>query len=209
MDTWQIIDNERTSLADLADSLTPEQWNQSSLCTAWKVRDVVAHVAEGSSIKFGQAFVALVKHGFRLNRMLEQEAIKGGKEPIEDLRKQLRDAIGMRNCPPGVKPEGLLLDQVVHEQDIRRPLGVPRTVPADALKATLDTVVKQKTSILPGKKRSADIHLRATDLDWEHGEGLEVTGPGEAILMALSGRAAAVADLSGPGVETLRARVGD
>ena len=35
---------ERTDLADLLATLTPEQWEAQSLCERWRVRDVVAHV---------------------------------------------------------------------------------------------------------------------------------------------------------------------
>jgi len=51
------------------------------------------------------------------------------------------------------------------------------------------------------------VRLRATDIDWEHGSGPEVTGPGEALLMTMTGRPAAVADLSGPGLGTLATRL--
>jgi hypothetical protein len=50
--------------------------------------------------------------------------------------------------------------------------------------------------------------LRATDIDWEHGRGPEVSGSGEALLMAMSGRPAALTDLTGPGQPTLAARLG-
>jgi hypothetical protein len=39
----------------------------------------------------------------------------------------------------------------------------------------------------------------ATDLDWSHGSGPEVRGSGEALLMAMAGRRAALDDLDGPG----------
>ena len=35
---------ERTDLADLLETVTPEQWEAPSLCEGWRVRDVVAHV---------------------------------------------------------------------------------------------------------------------------------------------------------------------
>jgi hypothetical protein len=47
----------------------------------------------------------------------------------------------------------------------------------------------------------------ATDMAWSVGTGPEVVGPGEALFMALGGRGHALADLSGPGVEVLAARV--
>ena len=42
---WQMIEAERLSLADLLESLSPDQWEAPSLCTEWRVRDVAAHVA--------------------------------------------------------------------------------------------------------------------------------------------------------------------
>jgi len=57
-------------------------------------------------------------------------------------------------------------------------------------------------------RRIRGLRLRATDIDWAHGDGPEVTGPGEALLMAMSGRRAALADLSGPGLATLAKRLG-
>ena len=42
---WQMIEAERLSLADLLESLSPDQWEAQSLCTEWRVRDVAAHVA--------------------------------------------------------------------------------------------------------------------------------------------------------------------
>ena len=36
---------ERHELLNLCRDLTPQQWNEPSLCEGWRVRDVVAHVA--------------------------------------------------------------------------------------------------------------------------------------------------------------------
>ena len=47
----------------------------------------------------------------------------------------------------------------------------------------------------------------ATDVDWTSGDGDEVTGPGEALLMAVAGRPHALSDLGGDGLPTLRKRI--
>ena len=60
---------------------------------------------------------------------------------------------------------------------------------------------------MPNKKRIAGLKLQATDLDWTHGEGPVVTGSGEALLMAIAGRKAALADLGGEGKDTLASRL--
>ena len=44
MDGLEMATAERTDLADLLATLTPEQWEAQSLCERWRVRDVVAHV---------------------------------------------------------------------------------------------------------------------------------------------------------------------
>jgi uncharacterized protein (TIGR03083 family) len=207
MDYWAMTDTERAAFADLTDSLTPAQWDEASLCDGWKVRDVVAHLNGGSVLTGGKAFLTLVKYGFRMNTMIEREAQKSGARPTEELRKEARATIGMRHAPPGTKPADFVMETIVHQQDVRRVLGIERQYPADELKVSLDRMAAMGNSLLPGKKRAAGLRLRATDIDWEHGEGDEVSGTGEALLMVLAGRPTALADLTGPGVETLRARI--
>jgi uncharacterized protein (TIGR03083 family) len=208
MDAWEMTDNERTAFADLADSLTPAQWDQQSLCGEWKVRDVVAHVTDGADLSFGKSMLTLMKYGFRMNTMIEREAQKSGAKSPEELRKGLRDSVGIHKAMAPAKPPDRVMETIVHEQDVRRPLGIPRSYPADEMTVALDCATAQGHSLLPGKKRIKDLHLKATDLDWELGDGADVTGPAEALLMAVAGRQVALADLSGPGVDTLRQRIG-
>jgi hypothetical protein len=51
------------------------------------------------------------------------------------------------------------------------------------------------------------VRLVATDLDWNHGDGPEVTGPAEALLMAMAARSDAFNQLTGPGKELLAQRI--
>jgi uncharacterized protein (TIGR03083 family) len=208
-DTWEMVDAERAEMADLADSLAPDDWDKPSLCTAWKVRDVVAHTVEGANESKGKTVAKVVRSGFRVDTMLRESALKGGAAPTDELRSEARAAIGKRKTPPFVTPEALLADEVVHQQDIRRVLGRPRQIPEDRLRVALTSVSGNGASYLPGKKRLRGLHLRATDLDWEAGDadGEEVQGTGEALLLALAGRPAALDDLTGPGVATLRERI--
>ena len=211
MDTWEMVDADRAELADLTDTLTPEQWDAPTLCTAWKVRDVIAHVTDGATLTKPQTLGIAAKYGFRINKLLNDEAIKGGKRPVPELCTAWRETVGSRRTPPGVNAAGMLTDELIHQQDIRRALGIPRQIPADRLRVVLDETAKTGRSYLPAAKRIKGLHLRATDLDWETGkpDGEEVTGPAEALVMAMAGRPAALAELSGPGVATLRTRMGD
>ena len=67
--------------------------------------------------------------------------------------------------------------------------------------------LKGSNLLIGSKRRIAGLGLRANDLEWATGSGPEVTGPAISLLMAMTGRAAALDDLSGEGVATLRSRM--
>ena len=205
-DTWTMVAETRTDLATYLETLTPEQWDAPTLCAEWKVRDVVGHLVEGANkIALGKMMGGMLKSGFNMNKMLATMGIEEGKRSPEELLKATREAVALRNTPPMTKPEDVLSDSVIHTQDIRRALGAPGTVPEERMRATLDRM-KNTGSIIGNKKWVAGLKLVATDMDWTHGDGAEVRGTGEALLMAMCGRKSALDDLAGDGVATLRSR---
>ncbi len=205
-DTWTMVGEARTDLANYLETLTPQQWDAPSLCDQWKVRDVVGHLVEGANkISMGNMIGMMARNGFNLNKMLAAGAIEEGKHTPQELLKAMRDAVSLQNTPPMTKPEDVLSDTLIHTQDIRRALGEPGTVPRDRLVLALDRM-KNTGSILGNKKRIAGLNLVATDTNWTTGDGPEVRGTGEALLMAMCGRKTAIDDLTGDGVATLRSR---
>ncbi|MGO8872136.1 MAG: hypothetical protein ACLQPH_12185 [Acidimicrobiales bacterium] len=52
----------------------------------------------------------------------------------------------------------------------------------------------------------SDLAWTCTDLDWSSGDGPAVEGPAEAVILALVGRTVACDELTGAGVDVLRAR---
>jgi DNA-binding transcriptional ArsR family regulator len=98
------------------------------------------------------------------------------------------------------------VQQLADQQDIRRPLGLPRQVPADRLRCALD--FGRTARPIGAKKRVQGLTLTATDLDWSAGAGPVVEGPAESLLMALAGRRGIVEELSGPGRPALAERIG-
>lgn len=208
METWDLVAAERNDLADLLETLSEQQWNTETLCEGWKVRDLTGHLVEGAEkLRWGRLIGAMVKSGFRINVMLDRGAREVGAMPTPDLLKRMRESAGYQFTAPGVKPVGALAENVTHSQDIRRPLGMPRQIPEEPLRLSLDYMAAQGASFMPNKKRIAGLKLQATDLDWTHGDGSVVTGPGEALLMAIAGRKAALADLGGEGKDTLASRL--
>ncbi len=91
---------------------------------------------------------------------------------------------------------------LIHGQDMCRPLGIHRDLPETHLVPVMN-FVKNDVHIFGAKKRIAGLALTATDVDWSHGSGPEVTGPAEALVMMMAGRLIALDDLSGEGKDTL------
>ena len=100
-------------------------------------------------------------------------------------------------------PSIALADVLVHHQDIRRPLGRPRTIPPDRLLRVLD----HPDPFAVPRRRTKGLRFVATDVPWSSGDGPEVRGTGEAIAMAVAGRPSVVAELSGDGVPVLSDRL--
>jgi hypothetical protein len=93
----------------------------------------------------------------------------------------------------------------VHGEDVVRALGPYRDHPIEHVVAVAD-FYKNSNLLIGTKNRIAGITLRATDAHWRHGTGPEASGPAIALVLAMTGRKAALDDLSGDGVTTLRER---
>jgi uncharacterized protein (TIGR03083 family) len=99
----------------------------------------------------------------------------------------------------------MLGEVVVHGDDLRRPLGLSHQTPEAALVVVADSW--KKTNILIGsKKRIEGIRLAATDSTWTHGDGPDVSGPLQSLVLAMTGRKRVLDDLSGDGVAILASR---
>jgi uncharacterized protein (TIGR03083 family) len=206
MDTWTMVADARTDLTNYLETLRDDQWDAQSLCGEWRVRDVVGHVVESTrKFPYGALVTGMFKAGFNIDKMVATSAKQEGAKTPEELLKALREGVDSHALPPLTHAEGLLGDVVVHTQDIRRAIGAPGAIPQDRLRAVLDYESKQNR-FLPNKKRIAGLKLRATDIDWTVGQGPEVAGPGEALLMAMCGRKVVIDELTGDGVAVLRSR---
>ena len=201
---WPLIHAEREALiADLG-TLTGDQWATPSLCDGWTVRDVLGHMIATAKMSQPAFFVALAGAGFRFNAMnqknIAQEATPNPSDGLAEFRRHLKDT----SHPPG-PVEAMLGEAVIHPADIRRPLGMSREYPEEALTRVAD-FFKGSNLLIGAKRRIEGLTLRATDTGWSTGSGPEVTGPHLSLILAMTGRSAALADLSGEGLGTLRSR---
>ncbi|HEY0518281.1 MAG TPA: maleylpyruvate isomerase family mycothiol-dependent enzyme [Ilumatobacteraceae bacterium] len=204
--TWKMIHQERAATADTLASLNPTQWTQTSLCGSWTVREVAAHIVIGAEQTTGHFLGGMVKNGFRFNTMMDREARRVGTRDSAELIARLRARLTTTNHPPAAPVMTMLGEVVVHSDDIRRPLSIPSETDPQVLTACLE-MYKTATFPFGTKKRIDGLRLVATDLDWSHGVGPEVTGPALSLVMAMTGRAAALDDLGGDGAATLRRRM--
>jgi uncharacterized protein (TIGR03083 family) len=201
---WPLIHAEREALAADLDTLTGEQWASRSLCAEWTVRDVLGHMIATAKMTPPKFFASLASAGFRFNTMNEKniarEATPNPSDGLAEFRGHLKDT----THPPG-PVEAMLGEAVIHSADIRKPLGMSRDYPAEALIRVAD-FFKGSNLLIGAKRRIEGLALRATDTDWSTGSGPEVTGPHLSLVLAMTGRSAALADLSGEGLATLRSR---
>ncbi|MFD6449268.1 maleylpyruvate isomerase family mycothiol-dependent enzyme [Nocardia sp. NPDC055165] len=192
--------DERAELVDLLRGLSEQEWETPSLCAGWRVRDVVGHLLQDTLSPLGYAAVVVKSRGSvsRTNNALAQSFAELTTAQLVD---KLETESGRLSK---YSPRLMLSDLVVHHQDIRRPLGRPRTIPADRLIAVLNY---PDPFAFPARYAKG-LRFVATDVDWSSGDGPEVRGPGEAIALAVVGRTAALADLTGGGLPELRRRLG-
>ncbi|WP_280637388.1 maleylpyruvate isomerase family mycothiol-dependent enzyme [Nocardioides sp. W7] len=213
---WELIREERASLARLVAPLSAEQWATPSLCAEWTVRDVVAHLlmTPAGEPHVRSMVVALVKARGHLWSAGRDVAREYARRPTSELVVELERTAGSRTRPIFVQDANILLDLVVHGQDIAVPLGLDRPVPAAAAVLTLDRIWSMGWPF-HARRRLAGVRLRC-DLEpgtrgapqeWEVGGGPEVRGSAAALALLMTGRtAAALPMLHGPGVAGLGAR---
>ncbi len=203
--TWARIYAERQALAATIGELTPAQWDAPSLCDGWTIGFAAAHVLAGAEQTQGHFLRGMAASGFRFNTFMDRDARHRSQLTAQQVAERLRLRTTTTNHPPA--PVAAMLGEVVvHGEDIRRPIGVERAVPAGAADECLDMYTRSSFPV-GGKKRIQGLRLIASDTGWSYGAGPEVSGPALSLLLAMTGRAAGLAGLTGDGAAILAERV--
>jgi uncharacterized protein (TIGR03083 family) len=188
-----LVRTERLAFIDLLKTLTEDQWRAPSLCSAWTVENVAAHLAwapVAGPLEMGQA---ALRAGFRTNRLIAASAVRWTTRGRPAIFDQLRRNVENDAKPLGMPPVAALADAVVHGLDVRVPLGLHRGVDPEAFRLIANwTVASRWPMTVPVggnvRKRLRGTRLVATDADWAWGEGAEVREPADMILLRLLGR---------------------
>jgi uncharacterized protein (TIGR03083 family) len=203
-DIWPVIHTERKALATDLRALSDEDWAKPSLCGQWTVRDVLAHMISTATMTPPAFFGKMIASGFSFDKVQGQGvAAHQGTSPAGTLT-GFEAVLTSVKHPPG-PGDSWLGETIVHSEDIRRALGIKHEYPTAAVVQVAD-FYKGSNLLIGAKRRIDGLTLRATDAEWSHGTGPEVSGPVLSLVLAMTGRKPADDDLAGDGVTTLRAR---
>ncbi len=207
VDHRRLHDEENAAFSAYLHGLDDADWERPSLCEGWLVRDVVGHILYGNEQHLSTLPFRLAKYGFSSDRSGKAYSIARaeGRTPAE-----LVQAFDARDPWAGTcrvfPPKLVLLDRLVHHQDIRRALGHHRAIPEERIVAVLDAA-PTLGSVFGAKRRTKGLRFEASDVDWSWGDGPTVEGPGEALAMTMLGREQPLPELSGEGVAVFQPRV--
>lgn len=203
----ELIWRQSGCLADLIEGLDDADFDKPSLCEGWMVRDVIGHMLVGHTTPLPKMLALVASYRGNIDKgSYEKSKELAASLSADELRRQWRAVVEDRTrkgISLMIPLKVGFLDHFVHEQDIRRPLGLAAPDDAARLRPALDATVSVRTPIFAPARAVRGLRLETTDLDWTHGEGGLVRGPAEAIVMAAAGRHAALDDLEGDGVERL------
>jgi uncharacterized protein (TIGR03083 family) len=205
---FALIAVERRRAADMFAGLDEQQLATRTLCPAWTARDMAGHLALPFVSSMPTMILGMIKNRGSFDRWSAKASREVGARPVEEIVQILRDRAESRWTPPGNGAIAPLTDLCLHVRDVARPLGLDIDAPIETWRLVLDFVVSptSRRAFMP-RGRVDGLALSAIDLDWSRGTGDEVTGPAEALAMAVAGRSSALDDLTGDGVPVLRSRL--
>ncbi|MCH7230942.1 maleylpyruvate isomerase family mycothiol-dependent enzyme [Glycomyces sp. L485] len=200
---WQMIHEERASLASDLAGLGEKEWETPSLCAGLSVREVLAHLTAGASLGPARWMAGVIKCRFDFD---EQVAMRLGEQLGRSCSETLdRFNLVATSTTKAIPLKAMLGETIVHGADIRRPLGIRHDHPVETL-TTLAEYYRGSDFVVVARKRVVDLRLVAGDGPFAAGEGPLASGPTLALTMAMTGRAAYCDELEGDGVPILRER---
>jgi uncharacterized protein (TIGR03083 family) len=206
----RLVREESGDLADLAEGLTPQEWDADSTCAGWRVKHVVSHMATGATYPLGRLLAAVVRARGNRAQAAHRMAIEFGdthsqRDVVATFRRG-HEGEPLTFFARSLDPREVLVDHLVHHQDIRRSLDRPRVVPPHRLAAAFD-LLPEVGGATNTRALVQGLRFHAADLDRSIGAGPVVEGPAEALVMAAAGRREVLPELRGEGAAALASRL--
>ena len=191
-----MVHAERAALVTDLEQLDHPSWDAASLCERWTVHDVVAHVVDTAVTTRVGFLVDLARARFDFDRQNERGVRRErGASPAGTVER-LREVVERTSTPPAPR-DSRIVEMVVHGEDIRRPLGLHRDYPPDAVVRAVHHQARTPLGFGGAKELVSAVRVTATDSDLDIGDGPRVSGPTLSLLLALSGRRVSLTDLEG------------
>jgi uncharacterized protein (TIGR03083 family) len=192
----------RLLVADVLASLDERQWAAPTLCAGWTVRVLAGHLLQPMTVGFGRFLLTALRHRGDTDATVDDLARRLAQPPSRTSSSQRCAA--SRLCArtrPASGPLGPFAETCVHLRDVARPLGLDADVPVHHWTHLLGYLVSpQAAPALVPPDRLAGLALHATDAPLVREAAAPPSrGPAEALAMAATGRADALAQLTGPG----------
>ncbi len=203
-DVWSMVHAERAALVEDLRGLDHRRWEEPSLCAGWTVHDVVAHLVDTARTTRVGFVLGLLSSGFDFDRQNAHGVARHRGTTPEETLERLARAAPRRSTPPAPL-DSRLVEEVVHGEDVRRPLGLTRSYPREAVVRALRLQARTPAAFGGAQELLTRVRLTTTDADLSLGDGPEVRGPALALLLAATGRPLAPGELDGPGVAALGA----
>lgn len=202
---WEMVHAERAALADDLAGLDRAQWDAASLCDDYTVREVVAHLTAGANLAPLSWMAGVIRYRFNFDaHNAYRVAQQLGTDPEETLER-FRRSVTSTTKPP-IPVIAMLGEVIVHGEDIRRPSGIRRDYPIATLTQVAEYFQRSNMTV-PSKRRARGLRLSATDGPFSGGAqaAAPVNGSTLALIMAMAGRPAYAAELTGEGAATIAA----
>ena len=204
MDLWPMTLQARHSLLATFEDLEDDQWEVRSLCDAWTIRQVLAHLTLAARPPARRYIAAVVRARGNFDKANHSLAVVDANRPASELLSDYRGVIGHRFSPPGWPDAAPLSDIVLHSLDVRIPLGLETDQPADRYAPVLELLFSRVGRSFTSEGRPT-VRWAATDYAWSYGNGPEVRGTMADLALTAAGRAARVDQLEGDGAATIGA----
>ena len=135
-DIWALVHAERAAIIEDLERIDDAQWEQPSLCDGWTVHDVVAHMVDTNRTTRLSFAADMVRVRFDFDRQNARGIERARGASPEQTLERLREVASRTSTPPAPL-DTRLVEEVVHGEDIRRPLGLTRAYPQEAVARSL------------------------------------------------------------------------
>jgi len=113
--------SEREDFAAFLETLSPEQWEAPTQCERWNVREVAAHAIDFDELRGGALVRRFLKGWLTVDRINQVGVDDYADHTPEELIALIRTHAEPHGLTAGFGGRVALTDNMIHQQDIRRP----------------------------------------------------------------------------------------